>query len=45
MRHASPQTTQRSYAPANVQKAAGILRERLAGEATVPRYIVETEST
>jgi len=30
MRHASAQTTRRHYAPGNVQKAAGVLREKLA---------------
>ena len=29
LRHASPQTTRRHYAPGNVQKAAGVLRDAL----------------
>jgi integrase len=49
MRHASPQTTRRYYAPADTQKAAGILRERLGAEPVgspdVPRYIATVEST
>ena len=42
MRHASATTTQRYYAPVNVQKAAGLLREQLTA---VPGYTVTSELT
>ncbi len=35
MRHANVETTRKHYAPGNVQRTAGAIRERLA---TVPRY-------
>jgi integrase len=51
MRHADPQTTRRHYAPGTVQKAAGILRERLTTTSDgqpnshVPRYMSTSESS
>ena len=36
MRHADPQTTRRHYAPGSVQKAAGILHEKLDPVVTQP---------
>ena len=42
MRHASVETTRKHYAPEQVQRTAGRLREKLA---TVPRYIRQPELT
>jgi integrase len=38
MRHASADTTRRHYAPGNVQRAAGVIRDHLANSSGVPRY-------
>lgn len=42
MRHASVETTRRHYAPANVQRTAGAIRDRMQG---VPRYNQEVKSS
>lgn len=44
MRHADAQTTRRHYAPGNVQKAAGVLRERLTRPLRPERHPIERSS-